>query len=209
MKSRQFYILILLAGYLLLSWLNNAFILTEEVFYASLGEQITFEKINSIFLMKKDLEWLSYLFIPISLVLKLLTISIVLYSGILLSGLKIRFSRILQLVIKAEFVFLLMGLMKFLWVYLHHSEISFTSIAFFQPLSLINFFSPNDQLTYLVYPLQIINLFELAYCFLLALLLKALLSVSFRKSIDLVLNTYGVGLLVWVVFVVFISLNYS
>ncbi len=55
--------------------------------------------------------------------------------------------------------------------------------------------------------LQLVNLFEIAYWLLLADLLKKIINRPFWKSFEFVLSTYGVGLLIWTVFVVFLTLN--
>lgn len=145
----------------------------------------------------------------LSILIKTSIITLVIYTGVILSSLNIGLRRIFRVVVQAEFIFLLMGFVRFFWFYLFQSDINFTSLGFFQPLSIINFFSPNDDLTYLVYPLQLINLFELAYWFILAYLLRNLLKKSFWKSFEFVLNTYGVALVIWVVFVTFLTLNFG
>jgi hypothetical protein len=61
-----------------------------------------------------------------------------------------------------------------------------------------------------------LNLFELAYFLALAILLVNVINqaneertVNFGKSLQLVTASYGSGLLLWVVFVMFITLNLS
>ncbi len=201
--------LFLLIGYFILTLLNNIFILTEDLYYSSYGEQMALEKIENLFYFKTKWEWISYFFIPLTLIIKTAVITIILYTGVVLSNLKIGLNSIFRLVVHAEFIFLLMGFIKFSWIYFFQSDINFTKIGFFQPLSAINFFSPKDDLTYLVYPLQLINLFELAYWFILAYLLRSLLKKSFWKSFEFVLSTYGVSLVIWVVFVTFLTLNFG
>lgn len=201
--------LLLLLGYISLVWLNNFFILTEDLYYSSFGEQLTIEKIEQLFSFQTEFSWINYIVLPFSILIKTSIITLVIYTGVILSSLKVGLSRLFRIVIQAEFIFLLMGFVRFCWIYFFQTDNNFTSLGFFQPLSIINFFSPEDNLTYLVYPLQLINLFELAYWLLLAYLLSDLLKKSFWKSFEFVLSTYGFALVIWVVFVIFLTLNFS
>jgi hypothetical protein len=58
-----------------------------------------------------------------------------------------------------------------------------------------------------IYPLQLLNVFEMVYWGLLAYWLKRLLNITLTKSMEMVIASYGTGLLLWVVFVTFLSLN--
>lgn len=201
--------LILLLGYISLVWLNNFFILTENLYYSSFREQLTIEKIEQLFSFQTEFSWISYIVMPLSILIKISIITLVIYTGVILSSLKVGLRRLFRIVLLAEFIFLLMGFVRFCWFYFFQTDTNFTSLGFFQPLSIINFFSPEDDLSYLVYPLQLTNLFELSYWLLLAYLLMNLLKKPFWKSFEFVLSTYGVGLVIWVVFVTFLTLNFS
>ena len=200
---------ILLLGYLTLVWLNNFFILTEDLYYASFGEQLTIEKIEQLFSFQNEFSWVNYIVLPFSILIKTSIITLVIYTGVILSSLKVSLRLIFRIVAQAEFIFLLMGFVRFFWFYFSQTGINFTTLGFFQPLSVVNFFSPEDDLSYLIYPLQLINLFEITYWFILAYLLKNLLKKSFWESFEFVLSTYGVALVIWVVFVTFLILNFG
>lgn len=146
---------------------------------------------------------------PLSILIKTSIITLVIYTGVILSSLKVGLRQLFRIVLQAEFIFLLMGFVRFCWFYFFQTDANFTSLGFFQPLSIINFFSPADDLSYLVYPLQLINLFEFSYWLLLAYLLKNLLKKTYWQSFEFVLSTYGVGLVIWIVFVTFLTLNFS
>jgi len=201
--------LLLLLGYISLVWLNNTFILTEHLYFSSFSEQLTIEKIEQLFSFQTKFSWLNYIALALSILIKISIITLIIYTGVILSSLKIGLRLIFRVVIQAEFIFLLMGFVRFFWFYLFQSDINFTTLGFFQPLSVVNFFSPADNLTFLVYPLQLMNLFEFSYWLLLAYLLKNLLKKSFWQSFEFVLSTYGVSLVIWVVFVTFLTLNFG
>ncbi|GAB3250601.1 hypothetical protein GCM10027347_08480 [Larkinella harenae] len=59
------------------------------------------------------------------------------------------------------------------------------------------------------YPLQTANLFEFAYWFLLAYGVSDACKEPFSKAFSLVRSSYGVGLLLWVTLVVFVTVTYA
>jgi hypothetical protein len=86
----------------------------------------------------------------------------------------------------------------------------------FQPLSTMELLNAKSIDPLFVYPLSLINVFELGYFLVLAWLLVNVINeaneerpVGFGKSLKLVTASYGSGLLLWVVFVMFITLNLS
>jgi len=66
-----------------------------------------------------------------------------------------------------------------------------------------------------IYPLQVLNLFELAYWFVLAYFIGKLAFTEKDKGkpmdlgLKIVASSYGSALLLWVVVVMFFTLNYS
>jgi hypothetical protein len=199
----------LLVGYCLLTLLSNKFVLTEDLYYYSLGEQLTLEKIEQLFSFKSKFEWLSYVFISISILIKLLMTTTVLYTGVLLSSIEVKYKRLFRIVVQAEFLFLFVMFIRLYWISFVMDDVSLTTVSYFQPLSIINFFKSSEIETWLVYPMQLVNFFELSYWCLLAYLLMDYIKKSFWKSLEFVFSTYVVALVIWVVFVVFLTLNLS
>ncbi len=199
----------LLAGYVVLTFLSNKFILTNTLFYNSYGNQLTAERISQILSFRYRFAWLGYVLTPIILLVRIFFISLILYTGIILSGLKVEFKSLFRIALQAEFVMLFAFFIKMYWIYVFMSDVTLKTISFFQPLSIINFFSIGEVPKWFVYPLQLLNLFEIAYMLLLADLLKKIIKRPFWKSVEFVLSTYGVGLLIWAVFVVFLTLNFT
>jgi len=54
-----------------------------------------------------------------------------------------------------------------------------------------------------------LNLSEFLYFLVLAYGLKLALKQVYDKALNLVLSTYGIGLLIWMFFIVFLSINLS
>ena len=79
----------------------------------------------------------------------------------------------------------------------------------FYPLSAANLFAPGELEPWWLYPFQLINVFEIVYFLVLAILLGKSLNITTGKAGEFVLKGYGTGLLLWVLVVVFITLNFS
>ncbi len=132
---------LLLSGYLLFTYLSNKFIFTDNLYYYSLGNQFTADRITKYLSFKSRVEWLGYLIVPVIFLIKISSITVVLYTGTILSGLKVEFKNLFHVVLQAEFVFLFAFFVKMYWIYVFMSDVSLKTISFFQPLSIINFFS--------------------------------------------------------------------
>lgn len=202
-------LLFLLSGYIIVTFVGNMFLITEDLYYYSFREQLTTVKIEQLFLFKSRWEWLSYVIIVLSIIVKISIITLGLYTGVILSSLKVKFISLIRIVSQAEFLFLFAASIKLYLIYFFMDNYSLTSIGYFQPLSIINFFESSETEPWLVYPLRLVNLFELGYWLLLSYLLMDILEKTFWKSLEFVLSTYVVGLIIWVVFVVFLTLNFS
>jgi hypothetical protein len=82
-------------------------------------------------------------------------------------------------------------------------------IQTFYPLSLLNLLEVKDIPQWLLYPLQVINIFEVLYWLILAYGLSLVAKERLPKMLWLVAFSYGIGLFVWVVFITFITINLS
>lgn len=118
---------------------------------------------------------------------------------------KISFIEILYLVVGANFLFVLQNIFDLTWVYLHKKELSFSQILDFQSFSLNNLF--NHIPNYLYHAAVTLNLWELAYIFLLAFLLKKRLNRTYIKSFGLLFLAYGVPLILYIIFETFIRIS--
>ena len=184
--------------------LNNLLDISElrlESLTNQLGEN-NFEKIVGF---QQRWQWIVYVIDPLLILLKITVITLVLDIGCFFFNTKIKFGRLFNIVVKAEFIFLLVIVFKTIWFYFFQTDYTFEDIQYFYPLSAINIVGYKDLQDWLIYPFQVLNLFEIAYWFILAFLIGRELKLGIDKGLSIVLSSYGVGLLVWVVGVVFLS----
>lgn len=120
-----------------------------------------------------------------------------------------------RIALLADFVYILAGLGK-LVILIFFKEVNTLQDLQFQPLSLMELFDIQNVDPIFVYSLSLINVFELAYFLVLAFLLVEVLNendeerpAKFGQSLKLVTFSYGSGLLLWVLVVMFITLTLS
>ena len=199
---------LLCVGYATTAYIQDTMILTKEVFYNTLGEQLTIERIDEMLEEQSEWKWVSYLLIPVVIALQAFLVTLCLNCGTILMNYTIRFRPLFTLVLRSSVVFLLMKLaLTFILL--------FTKIQIFDDLitankfALAGFVDKADVPTWLMYPLSILNIFEAAFWLLLTFGMGRLLQRPFKASLGFVATTYGLGLLMWMVFIIFLQLNLS
>ncbi|HEY0612674.1 MAG TPA: hypothetical protein VGD35_23520 [Chitinophaga sp.] len=110
--------------------------------------------------------------------------------------------------IQAELVTFLSTLVKVSY-FLLNSSISPKAFQYFFPLCVTQLLDVSTIPKYFIYPLSLLNVFELAYWVVLALGVKYFSGKSWGASIKIVASTYGIVLLIWILVIVFISLQFN
>ena len=197
-------------------YLNKYVLENEEVLLVYLSEKLNAKQIENFFNFQKKWQWFSCAIIPIILLIKTSIIASVLYIGTFFySKAKVTFKQLFNAVIKAEFVFLLVGVAKIIWFYFFQTNYTLEDLQYFYPLSALNIVGYKGLDNWFIYPLQTLNLFELAYWLLLAYFIGKLAFTEKDKGkpmdlgFKIVASSYGSALLLWVVVVMFFTLNYS
>ena len=188
----------------------SKFLITEDVIYNFYAEQLSVKQIEKLLDTQSKWSWLGYVFIPIFYFIKIFLISGCVYAGLFFyRDNKMRFRDIMSMVVKADLIFLLPVFIKILWFSFGQTNFTFTDFQYFSPLSLLNIFDVSHVEKWLIYPLQAFNIFEVCFWVILGLQLKTLFNNDFNESFKVVLASYGSGFLVWVILVVFLTLNLS
>jgi hypothetical protein len=195
--------------YMLLTWYTGHYIVKDQLYYNSFGDQLAMDRIDDLISRQKSREWISYVATPLLLLLKIGYTTVCISLGGFIMGMEAPFKKVFKVALFAELAFLCGGILQNACLYLFSEINTLEDIQQFAPFSLYGIFGSKDTPAYLSYPLRVINLFEIGYWILLALGLKAILGKPFSKMLGFVLSSYGVGLLIWIVFIVFLSINLS
>lgn len=181
----------------------------EKLLINSLIESYTNEQISEIIKFQGKLKWIGYFVFPILLLIKISTIAAILDVGCFFFEKEIKYKKLFNIVAKAEFIFLLVVVFKTIWFYLFQTNYNLEDLQYFYPLSALNIIGYEGLQPWLIYPSQVLNLFELTYCVILAYLIGKELNENTVKGLSIVASSYGVGLLIWVISVMFFTLNIS
>lgn len=197
----------------------NFFLKIDEILISDFTSNLSIEQISKFLEARKKLKYFTFLFICFLLFIKILVVTSALYIGTFFySKTKVTFKQLWNIVVKAEFVFLLVGVLKIIWFYFFQTSYTLEDLQYFYPLSILNIVGYKGLDAWFIYPLQILNLFELAYWLILAYYIGKIASPAknfegnnykMDFGLKIVATSYGSALLLWVVVVMFFTLNYS
>lgn len=208
-SRKWIYFILIVLGYQLILFLLQKLIADGDVYFRSYGEQIASERIDEILQFQKKWLWIGYVIIPIVLLLKCLSISACLSIGAIFKDLDLKFSQLFKIVLLGDFIFIGDGVIRLVWFYFNSDLLSITYISSFSPLSILNFFDSQSIQPIFIYPLQLINVFEVAYWIFLTYGLSVILQKKFGEMLELVAVYYGGGLLIWVITIMFLSVSFT
>lgn len=205
--DKRLYFVFLCLCNLFIVYLSNEFLLTDDVYYQTYGEQVAIERIESYLEFKRELWWLGYTFVPITLLIKIGLVTVCLNTGTLMVNIKTSFGQLFKIALVGEGVFVATNLIRIFWLAFVKDVQVLSDIQFFYPLSLINLFDPTTIESWYTYPLITSNVFEITYFLVLALGIHWKLNRPFGKSLRLVTASYGTGLFIWMIFIMFLTIN--
>lgn len=139
-------------------------------------------------------------------VLRIFVVAIIIYIGIYLWGYKSKFNDVIKITLLTQFIFFIPKLILMLWFSFNISY-QLVDLQIFSPISVLNLleFDYNEKIW--IYPLQLLNVFELTYWIALAYGISKLINNNFDKALKIVLRSYVPALVVWVVFVMFLTVT--
>jgi hypothetical protein len=211
-RLNKFYLFIaIIIANMLLIWLSKSTLINETVFYNTYSEQLSYDRTIELFESLKRYSWIGYAFMPFILLIKFSLISTVIYTGIFFCDFheKVNFKKVFGVVIASEIIFLTANLAKVLWFCFFAGNYDLNDISFFYPLSLSNLFNQSELDKIWIFPLQILNLFQIIYILLLSYGLFVQSGIEKIKTDKAVLVSYLPGLVIWVALIMFLSIGSS
>jgi hypothetical protein len=190
-----------------ITYLTQVLLVTDQLYFAAFSEQLSADRIGQMLYSQKQWGWAVYVALPLLYLFKFTLTSACLSVGILFADQKLPFKRVFTWVMVAEVVFLIPSLIKIFWFLCVQTHYTLNDVQYFFPLSLLSIFEVAYVDKWLVYPLQLLNGFELLYWLVLAYGLHIMMKKDFSASLVLVSGSYGTGLLLWVVLVTFLSVS--
>ncbi len=193
---------------IILSFAMRELVVTFEVYYDAFSEQLTWERAEEKYQKRKEWAWVGYVLMPLLFAIKFLLVATSLYIGTYLHNLVLPFKKLFGVAVVAELVFLLPTFIKVCYFSFFNLQYTLQEVVYFAPWAL-SFWLGVDRETdkVVAYLLQVSNLVELLYFFLLSAGLQQVSNQSYFYALRLVLQSYGVGLFVWVVFIAFLIVS--
>ena len=209
--SNFFYFILLVVLLTAGVFLSKQFLNTKELLYNFYSEQFAQEQLEKLLENQQRWAWLGYAIIPLVVLLRSSLVALCLSVGNFFYNMNEvelpKFKDFLRIALIGEFILVLVGYFKFIYFVLIKTDFTLQDLQQYYPLSYINFLDIDSLEPWLIYPLQTINLFEIAYFFVLVYGLHKLLKNKYWKSFEMVAVSYGTGLVIWLGLVMFLILN--
>lgn len=210
MNNKILFLLIIVLV-LVSTFLFNYLLNIDGLIYNFYSEKLAQAQIEELLENQKKWSWINYLIMPILILLRTILVAFCIEVGVFFYNIenKIKFKEIFRIALLGEFVLILVGLSKVVYFYFIDTTYTLEDLQQFYPFSYINFLNIDNLEPWLIYPLQTINLFEVAYFFVLVNGLHKLLKNKYIKSFEIIAISYGLGLTIWLGLVMFLTLNVS
>lgn len=193
-----------------LTEITNELLNIKMLLYNSFSEQLTKKQVQLILNIQNKWQWVTYFIAPFLLLIKTSLIASVVYIGAFFSkSLNVSFKQIWGAVLNAEFIFLLVPVSKIIWFRFCQTYFTLEDIQKFYPFSAINIIDYKGLEPWLIYPLQTLNLFEIAYIICLSYQIGSLTKTNADTGLKIVASSYIPALLLWVTIIMFFTLNFS
>ncbi len=201
--------LIVSGFYMIFTIIADWFVLTEAVYHRSFAEQLSTDRITFYLSLRERYVWIGYLFLPLVIAGKACYMSFFVAAGAVVSEYDdIRFKECFKAAILCEGIFVIALGIRLLWAKLVGIE-TLADYSSIEILSMMSLFNSVNIETWLVFPLQAINVFELLYCISLCWVMAFQSNRSLSECVRFVLPSYGMSLLLRLCIVMFLNLQFN
>jgi hypothetical protein len=205
--NKKLYFIVFLLIVLAITFFTQKLLLTSSIIAEAFGSQLGNDRLDSLIEAQEKWGWITYVLLPFIYLLKFSLVAFCLYIGTLLVSNKVKFENIFHVVLLAEVVFLIPSILKLYWFLFVQPYYTIEDLQYFSPISLLSFVGYENVAKWSIYPLQLINVFELINWLLLAYGLHLVIKKPFKESLGVVTASYGTGLVLWVVFITFLTVS--
>lgn len=195
--------------YLVLTYISSNFILSEEIYVRSFSEQLTRQSLTALLDFQERYVWLNYLLLPVILLIKIAFGTVCISIGTVLTNVEFKFKTVFKAALVAEGIFIVAQVLYLTNLSFHLDTLTLETASNYYPLTVLSYLGTENVVQWLHYPLQTLNLFEVVYMAAIAWLLSKQWKQDFMESLAIVVPAYGTGLILWVVFVTFLTLQIS
>lgn len=189
---------LILVAELIYNMVIKTYLFSDKVVYNSLAEQLTLEQINTALVGIRSNTVLIFFLALLQPLAEIGLITVCIAVGTLLFKYNVTFKQVFDVVVKSFFIFTLSRLPIFVNLVFFDVE-KFGDLNYIPQFSLAEWFGETSVPPWSLYPLQLLNIFQLGFILLLTAGFNLLDQRGFGKWFLLTLCTYGVGLAIMVI----------
>lgn len=184
------------------------FHISNQIYFNTYSANISMSRIEEIINKQKKMEWIAYILVPIFLLVKLFyfSCSLTIATGFSLN--KINFDENFNIILKSEIIFAIMLLARIISLETFKSINNLADLNYV-PFSVLDLLDSTKIPTYLIYPIQLLNLWELLFGIFSINLIKYNYSINYFNSLKIFIVGYIPSLLLWALVVLFINIQFS
>lgn len=161
---------------------------------------------SAIFIYRTPLKVLNLMVVPAMMVFTCLVSAFAIYSSLWLNEIYLSAKLVLRASIYSSTVFILEYLTEILWLLSTKAKLEPYYFKNFVSLSVYQAYHPADLLSFLVYPLQTLNLWEVLYVISMVFFLNNFTQKKFPGLGLTVSLGYAFSIIAWIVFVTFLNI---
>jgi hypothetical protein len=197
--------------YWTIMFITNEILINETILFNSLYGQIPENYIDDIIAWQNKWRWVSYAILPVILLVKWLFVSAFISAGSVFVGLKLGFKNIYKVIMVCEWLLIFVSIANLLLLFF----IDIQRIEDMERYNLVSKFSVGaiinniNTVSWLVSPLNTLNLFQLVYFLLIITGMAVLTNDVFKKHIAWVFASYGFAIFVWIVLLTYLNVTYG
>ena len=207
LNNTKIILLIIVIVYIIIGLLTSKYIITDQLYYNSLSERLSYNQIHTILLQRHKYAWMGYLFIPIFILCKEGYAALAITIGFILFGIYTDYKTVFKAALIGEFVFVFESIYRLIGLFWFVNIKTTRDVAYYSPLSVLQMFNVHKVASWLIYPLHTLNMFELIYCLFVAWLLSKNMDENYTEILSDTIISYGAGLLFLMVLVTFLSIQ--
>lgn len=203
--SRKFNVSIIILISIFAFYLRDYLLDFNEIIYNTYKDNYEIYRLQYIIEKYNQMHIYSYFITPIITLFKIFIVSLILYIGALCNKIEVSYSTSFDIALNSEYFLLSGTLASILYYWITNSYLNLESVSI-NPFSFFSLFKIDEVEPWLRYPFSLLNIFEVFYWVALIVQWKKLTGKTYGESFDFIGSTYGLGLLLWVLVVIFFTI---
>ena len=143
---------------------------------------------------------LQYISIPIVYLWKFTVTAFVIWIGCFMFGYRVTYAQLWGVVLVCETIFLIPEMLKITWFFAFVPDPNYFDLRAFTPFSLLQLFDYNTISPRWIYPLKALNIFEIAYWFILTYALHFTAKKKLQTAKYIIFSSYVLFFIMWLGF---------